>query len=137
MKTLATVLRARLEAAPRPLRAVALLLALQALGFISFGLYEFTQLAGGRVMTGIVSALLLVLWGAALGYAGSAMLGGRMLARGPVVAAEIIHLPTAWSFRGGETTWVTVLLGLTSLAVVILVLVPASTRYLTDTAARG
>lgn len=137
MKSLAAVLRARLGAAPRPLRAVAVLLGLQALGFITFGVYESTQLTGGRVMTGIVTALLLVLWGGALGFAGWAMLGGRMLARGPVVAAEIIHLPTAWSFRGGETTWVTLLLGLTSLAVVILVLVPASTRYLTGTAARG
>lgn len=104
---------------------------------MAFGAYEATQLAAGRVMTGIVTALLLALWGAALAVGGWAMLGARLWARGPVVAAEIIHLPTAWSFRGGETTWVTLLWGLTSLAVLVLILVPASTRYLTGSSAQG
>lgn len=130
-------LRSRFASAPRPLRAVAVLLALQALGFVAFGAYEATQLAAGRVVTGIVTALLLALWGVALAVGGWAMLGARLGARGPVVAVEIIHLPTAWSFRGGETTWVTLLGGLTSLVVVVLILVPASTRYLTGSSAEG
>lgn len=136
MISLPTALRSRLAAAPRPLRVAAALLLVQALGFIAFGAYEFSQLAAGRVMTGIVTAVLLIAWGLALAFGGWAMLGGQMLARGPVVAAEIIHLPTAWSFRGGETTWVTLVFGLTSLAIVLLVLVPASTRHLTGLADR-
>lgn len=137
MTSLLPTLRTRFSSAPRTLRAVAILLAVQALGFIAFGVFETTQLVAGRVMTGVVTALLLILWGVVLGVGGWAMLGGRLWARGPVVAVEILHLPTAWDFRGGETTWVTVLWGLTSLAVVVLILVPASTRYLTGDRARG
>ncbi|SDB85732.1 hypothetical protein GA0111570_10599 [Raineyella antarctica] len=136
MISLPSALRSRLAAAPRPLHAAAALLLVQALGFVAFGGYELTQVAAGRVVSGIVTALLLILWGLGLAFGGWAMLGGRLLARGPVVAAEIIHLPIAWSFRGGQTTWVTLLLGLTSLAVVLLVLVPASTRHLTGAAGR-
>lgn len=104
----------------------------QALCLSAFGIYEFFQVQPGRVMTGIVTALLILLWGVGLGAGGWAMLAGRQLARGPVVAVEILHLPTAWSFRGGETTWVMLLMGLTSVAVIVLTLWPTSTRYLTS-----
>ena len=127
----ASALRPRLLAAPRSLVVAAALLAFHAVGLSVFGLYEFTQVQPGRVMTGLVSAFLLVVWGLALGAGGWAMLGGRLWARGPVVAVELLHLPVAWSFRGGETTWVMLVLGLTSLAVIVLVLLPASTRHLT------
>lgn len=126
-----SALRPRLLAAPRPLVVAALLLALHATGLSVFGIYEFTQVQPGRVMTGVVSALLLVVWGLGLGAAGWALLGGRLWARGPVMAVQILHLPIAWSFRGGETTWVAVVLGLTSLAIIALVVHPASTRFLT------
>jgi len=116
--------------APGPLRGVAVLLALQTLGFVSFGLYELGQLHTGRVVSGAVTALLLVAWGAVLLLGAYALLAGRAYARGPVLAAQLIQVPTAWSFRGGETTWVTVVLGLTSVLVIVFVLLPASTRHL-------
>ncbi len=116
--------------APGPLRAAAVLLTLQTVGFAGFGLFEFGQLQAGRVMTGVITAVLLVAWGLVLVLGAYALLGGRAFARGPVLAAELIQIPTAWSFRGGETTWVAVLLGLSSVLVIVFVLLPASTRHL-------
>lgn len=127
---LPSTLRTRFTTAPRPLRIAAVLLALQTLAFVAVGVYGMVQLQPGRLVGGVVTGLLLVVWGAALGVGGYALLGGRVAARGPVVGAELIHLPTAWSFRGGETTWVMVFLGLSSLVVFVLALLPASTRHL-------
>ncbi|WOP17908.1 hypothetical protein [Raineyella sp. LH-20] len=130
MTSVLSVLRTRWGGAPGTLRLVAGLLAVQTLGFVSFGAYELGQLQAGRVVSGLVTALLLVAWGVALAFGAYALLAGRVAARGPVLAAQLIQVPTAWSFRGGETTWVMVVLGLTSLLVLVLVLLPVSTRYL-------
>jgi len=131
VNSLPTTIRTRLFAAPVPLRAALGLLVIQSIGFIAFGAYEFTQVQPGRVMTGVITGVLLILWGLGLAAGGYAMLAGRMAARGPVAAAEIIQVPTAWSFLGGQTTWVAILMGITSLAILVLVVLPQSTRHFT------
>lgn len=108
----------------------AALLPVQAVGFLVFGFFEYFQLQSGRVVTGIVSATLLVAWGASLGVLAYFLLRGRAWSRGPVAALELIHLPTAWSFRGGETTWVMLLLGASSLVILVMLVLPATTRHL-------
>ncbi|QGF24440.1 hypothetical protein [Raineyella fluvialis] len=122
---------ATLRRAPVPLRIAAALVGIQTLGFAGFGLYELGQLVAARIVSGMAAEpLVLVAWGLALGWGAYALLGGRAVARGPVLAAQLIQVPTAWSLRGGDTTWAAVALGLTSLGVMVLVLFPASTRYL-------
>ncbi|MEA5154686.1 hypothetical protein [Raineyella sp.] len=123
-------LAVRWRGAPGTLCAAAVLLVLQTVGFAGFGLFEFGQLQAGRVMTGVITAVLLVAWGLVLLLGAYALLAGRVFARGPVLAAELIQIPTAWSFRGGQTTWVALALGISSLLVIVLVLLPASTRHL-------
>ena len=59
-------------------------------------------------------------------------MGGRSWARSPVILAQLIQLGIAWSFRGGDTTVVAVVLALVSLIVVVGVLHPASIAHLDD-----
>jgi hypothetical protein len=53
---------------------------------------------------------------------------GRRWSRAPAIATQLIQLPIALSFRGGETTWFAVLLGAVSLTVIVCLLLPSSTR---------
>jgi len=125
-----SAVRDGLRQAPGTVLVFALLLTLQAAAFLGFGLFEATQLHGGRVMTGLMTALLLVAWGVALVTLAGAAVAGRGWSRGPAVALELIHIPVAWSFLGGRTTWVAVALGVSSLVAVVLVLLPPSTAHL-------
>ena len=52
---------------------------------------------------------------------------GRRWSRGPAVATQLILLPIAWSFKGGSTTWVSVVLAALAIAVLVGVLHPRST----------
>jgi hypothetical protein len=51
---------------------------------------------------------------------------GRSGARSPIIVAQVMFLGLAWSFRGGDTTWVAVALGLVALVVLGGLLHPAS-----------
>ena len=53
-------------------------------------------------------------------------------ARSPVVLAQLIQLGLAWSFRGGETTWIAIALAVVAVVVVAGVLHPASIEALSD-----
>lgn len=53
---------------------------------------------------------------------------GRRWSRAPAIATQLIQLPIAWSFHGGQTTWFSYLLGAFSLTVVICLLMPSSTK---------
>ena len=55
----------------------------------------------------------------------------RSGSRAPAIATQLIQLPVAWSFRGGETTWFATLLGAVSLVVVVCLLLPSSTAIFT------
>jgi hypothetical protein len=49
-----------------------------------------------------------------------------------VLLAQLIQLGTAWSFRGGDTTWIAVGLAVVALVVAAGVLHPASVEALAD-----
>ena len=60
---------------------------------------------------------------------------GRRWSRGPAVATQLILLPIAWSFKGGSTTWVSVVLAALATAVLVGVLHPRSTAVFVPPAA--
>ena len=74
---------------------------------------------------------------AAFRAAARALLGRRRWARAPVVVVQLIMLPVGWSFRGGQTTWVAVIMIVVALLTLLAVLHPASTRALLDDPAVG
>jgi hypothetical protein len=52
---------------------------------------------------------------------------GRRWSRGPAVVTQLILLPLAWSFKGGATTWVSVVLAVLAITILVGLLHPRST----------
>ncbi len=91
---------------------------------------EVVALDTERVTLGITTALFFLVLGAGLLVCARGLSRARSWARGPVVAAELIGVLLSFSFWGGETTLVAIVILLVSLAVLVGVLHPASTAAL-------
>lgn len=105
-------------------------LALIAAGWLVMGVVEITNVHAERLVMGIGSAVLMGAYAAALGVFARALWRCQGWARGPVVATQLIQLPVAYSFLGGETVAIGIVFGLASAAVLIGVLSPSATRAL-------
>ncbi|MEI5674771.1 MULTISPECIES: hypothetical protein [unclassified Nocardioides] len=119
-------------AAPRPLLAAALLAALEALALLVSAVLELVNVSGVRVTMGLTTALFFLVYGAALGLCAWGLTRLALWSRAPVVLAQLIQLGVAWSFRGGETTAVSVVLAVVAVAVLVGIFHPASTAALVD-----
>lgn len=111
---------------PAPLRAAAVLAMVQGLGLVAYAVLELLALTGGRVTMGLTTAAFFAAYGVMLLVSGRAILAGRSWGRGPVVFAQLVWLGVAWSFRGGETTWVAVSLAVMAAVTIAGLLLPAS-----------
>jgi len=117
---------------PRFLFLAASVCLVEAAVAVGFGLVEASQVRVSRLVVGVGTALLMVGYGAFLAAVGRGVWLGRRWSRGPAVATQLIQIPIAWSFNGGDTAWVAwLLLGLSLLALVGL-LTPASTAVFVD-----
>jgi hypothetical protein len=131
VSTLVAVTAARPEL-PRPLLVAAVLAALEAAVFVVTALLEIVSISGLRVTMGVTTALFFLGYSAALGLCAWGLTRLAGWSRAPVVLAQLIQLGVAWSFRGGETTAVTVVLALVAIVVLAGIFHPASTRALVD-----
>ena len=111
---------------PAPLVVAASLVAVEGVLLVIYGALEAASLTAGRLTMGITTAVFFLVYGAGLLVCAWALRGLRSWARSPVVLAQLIQLGLAWSFRGGETTYVAVGLALVGLVVLVGVLHPAS-----------
>ena len=113
----------------RPLTIVvaAALLAAEALIALGYAVLEIGQVRVSRVAVGLGVTILMACFGLLLLVVARGVLLGRRWSRGPAVATQLILLPIAWSFRGGVTTWVSVVLATLAIAVLVGVLHPRST----------
>ncbi len=68
-----------------------------------------------------------LLYAAGLAFCARGLLRLSSWTRGPIVLAQLIELGVAWSFRGGETTWVSVLLAIPAVIVLVVMFAPATT----------
>jgi hypothetical protein len=91
---------------------------------------EVVALESGRLTLGITTGLFFLVLGAGLLLCAWGLFRVGSWARGPVVAAELIGVLLSFSFWGGETTLVAVVILLVSLAALVGVLHPASTSAL-------
>jgi hypothetical protein len=117
---------------PLALRIAAALVALEAAALLALAAVELVAVDHDRLALGVTTTLFFVLYAVALGACAYGLWQGRRWSRGPVVLTELIALGIAWSFYGGSTLWVTVVLGSVSIGTLVCVLLPASTAALTS-----
>lgn len=113
-------------AAPRPLLVAALLTSLEAAVLVVYAVLELANLHSQRVAMGLTTAAFFAFFGLALLACAWGLTRAQSWARAPVVGAQLVLLGTAWSFRGGETTWVWLLCSAVALLVILGLLLPES-----------
>ncbi len=121
----------------RPLTIVvaATLLALEGLVGLAYAGLEVGQIRMSRAEVGVGVAILMAAFGLLLLVVARGVFLGKRWSRGPAVATQLILLPIAWSFKGGSTTWVSVVLAALAIAVLVGVLHPRSTAVFVPPAA--
>jgi hypothetical protein len=115
----------------------AALLAFEALIGLGYAALEVGQVRMTRAAVGVGVAILMAGFGLLLLVVARGVFRGKRWSRGPAVATQLILLPIAWSFKGGSTTWVSVVLAALAIAALVGVLHPRSTAVFVPPAANG
>lgn len=97
-----------------------------------YGVLELLATNASRAVVGSGAAIILLAYAVLLFAVARGVLRGRRWSRAPAIATQLIQIPVAWSFRGGETTWFAALLAAVSLTIIICLLLPSSTRIFTS-----
>ncbi len=116
--------------APKPLKITIIITMIQAAIAVIIGLLELFNLVASRATMGAVTTIFFVLYGSFLIVAARQLSKLSPWARGPVLLSQLIWLGVAWSFIGGATTWVAVVLALSALAALAGLLHPDSRHAL-------
>jgi len=113
----------------RPLTIVvaAALLALEGLAGLAYAVLELGQIRMYRAAVGVGVATLMACFGLVLLLVARGVFLGSRWSRGPAVVVQLILLPLAWSFKGGATTWVSVILAVIAITTLVGLLHPRST----------
>ena len=117
---------------PAPLVVATSLVAVEAVLLVLFGFAELRSLSSTKLTMGVTTSLFFVVYGIGLAVFGWLLHRLQSWTRAPVVLAQLIQLGVAWSFRGDNTAFVSVLLTVISVLVLVGVLHPASTRALAE-----
>jgi hypothetical protein len=121
---------------PRPLKIAAAIVALEGVVVAILGVGEAITIDTSRLVLGLTTAVFLLMYGAGLVLVGRGLYRTASWSRGPAVFAQLIQLCIAWSFWGGSTRWVSVLLALAGVGVLVGVFQKASTDALVDDPSR-
>ena len=117
---------------PAPLVVAASLVAVEGGLLLMFALLELGSLASDRLTMGLTTAVFFAVYGVGLLVCTWQVTRGNAWARSPIVLAQLIQLGVAWSFRGGDTTWVAVCLAVVAVLVLVGILHPQSIAALDD-----
>jgi hypothetical protein len=109
------------------IRLAAGLVALEAVGLVALAVAEIVNIDHEHPSGGVTPAVFFLLYAAGLAFCARGLLQLSSWTRGPIVVAQLIELGVAWSFRGGETTWVSVLLAIPAVIVLVVMFAPATT----------
>ena len=120
---------------PVTLIVAATLLALEAVIALAYAVIEIAQVRITQTGLGIGVTIMMACFGLLLLLVARGVFLGKRWSRGPAVATQLILLPIAWSFKGGSTTWVSVVLAALAIAVLVGVLHPRSTAVFVPPAA--
>lgn len=114
--------------APLWLVAASVLVGLEALVLVGYGVAQLPAFTQARATMVLTSTVFFVVYGGSLGVFAWLMHQLRSWTRAPVVLAQLIQLGVAWSFRGGTTTPLAVGLAVVAVAVLAGVFHPDSLR---------
>jgi hypothetical protein len=117
---------------PAPLVVAASLVAVEGLLLVVYAVLELFSLDSDRVAVGLTTSIFFAVYGAGLLLCAGAIIRGQSWARSPIVLAQLIQLGLAWSFRGGDTTVVAVVIAVVAIVVLAGLLHPASVEALAD-----
>ena len=112
------------------LRVACWLVILEGVSLVILGGLELINLSAGRLVMGVTTTIFFLAYGIGLMLAARALLIGENWARGLTVFAQLVQLGVAWSFRGGSTDLVALVLALVALTVIAGLFHPASLRAL-------
>ena len=115
---------------PTPVKVAAALLALIAIVAAGLGVLEAFNVRPHRAVVGVGATFLLVGYAVGLLLVVRGLLLLRSWSRGPAVATQVVQLPVAYSFLGGGTTLIGVVLALVSVITIVCLILPSSTRAL-------
>jgi hypothetical protein len=118
------------ERTVRRVGAAAIIVAVEALGAFAFGVAELITLDSNRLSVGVTTSAFFLLYAVGLAAAARGLVRLNGWSRGPIVLAQLIQLGVAWSFHGNSTDWVAILLAVPAVAVLVVVLAPATTDAL-------
>jgi hypothetical protein len=120
---------------PLTIVVAAAVLVLEGLVSLGYAAIEVSEIRISRPVGGVGVAILMALFGLLLLLVARGVFRGRRWSRGPAVVAQLILLPLAWSFRGGSTTWVAVILAALAITALVGLLHPRSTAVFIRSAA--
>ena len=120
--------------APRAVLFAAGLVAAEAAAALALAGFELAAVDPGRLVVGLTTFLFFVAYAVALAACSWGLYRRMRWSRAPVVLAQLIQLGVAWSFAGGETLPVAVLLAAAAAGVLVGVFLPSSTAALTEEA---
>ena len=104
---------------PAPLIVAASLVAIEGLLLLGYAVLEVASLDTDRAEVAVTTSLFVLLYGGGLVGCAWALTRLSSWARSPAVLAQLIQLGVAWSFRGGDTTLVALVIA--AVAVIVLV----------------
>ncbi|NNG18898.1 hypothetical protein HJ590_04795 [Naumannella sp. ID2617S] len=125
-----TAAEPRPQRTPPTLLVAALVLALEGVVALVLGALDAVNVNPNRPVVGIGGAIVWIGYAVALLLLARGLFRARPWSRGPVTATQLINLPVAWSFWGGDTRPIAIALAAASLLVLVCVLHPASTAVL-------
>ena len=109
---------------PLTILVASALLMLEGLVGLGYAAFEVEQ---ARAAMGVGVAILMAGFGLVLLLVARGVFLGRRWSRGPAVVTQLILIPIAWSFKGGETTWVSAVLAVMAITILVGLLHPRST----------
>lgn len=118
--------------APLPLVLAACVVVVQGLFAVVFGAVEALSITSARAVMGVTTALFFVAFGVGMLFCAWGLRKVRSWARGPVMLAQLMSLGLAWNFRGGDTTWISVVLAVPAVLGLIGMLHPRTVEALGD-----
>jgi hypothetical protein len=121
---------------PAPLRVACALVGLEAVALVVFGVVELGSVESSKLTMGVTTSLFFAVYGVGLGVFAWLLHRRQSWTRAPVVLAQLIQLGVAWSFRSGNTAFVSVLLSVVAVVVLAGIFHPASLRALAEEDAR-
>lgn len=117
---------------PAPLTVAASLVVVEAVLFVVLAVAELADFESSKAVMGATTALFFLGYGAGLVLCAWALWRLQSWGRAPIVVAQLIQLLVAWSFWGGETTWIAIGAGVVAAVVLAGIFHPQSIEALAE-----